>query len=140
MAAATIKVKVRGSVRVFVYYKRLVEFLVADEVVFEVAFGLRGLVLDHGVVDLAAVALLEDFVHAREGLAGLGEEDDAADGTVEAMDDTTEDIARLAVALLEESLDFVGHAGVASLVALDNLAGALVDGDEVVVFVEDVHW
>ena len=128
--------RVFGVAVSWVYHEGFVEFLVAEEPVFQMAFRLRGKVFDYGMVDFATVALLEDFVHAREGLAGLGEEDDAADRTVEPMDDAAEDIAGLLVADLEEGFDLVGQAWVAGLVGLDYLPGELVEREKMVVFVD----
>jgi hypothetical protein len=51
------------------------------------------------------------------------------------MDYTTEDVARLVVALLDVCLDEIGKTEVAGFVGLDNLPRKLVESKEMVVFV-----
>ena len=81
------------------------------------------------------VAGAQHVVESRERLRSLGEYYGPSDGSVKAMHHTEKDVAGLCVALLDEGLDCFGERSVAGLVALDNLTGALVDDDYVVVLI-----
>ena len=85
------------------------------------------------------LAVGKHLVEAGEGFAGAGKDDEAADGTVEAMDHAEEDLAGLLVFLLDVLLHDVRERAVAGLVALHDLAALLVDDDDVVVFVDYLH-
>lgn len=114
----------------------LVVHLILYEPVLQSSYRLCGRILDDSPVTLAKVTLLDHLCHAAQRLGSLGEQDNAADWTVEPMYDTTEDIARLAVALFDIGLHKVSKRHVAGLVALRNLAWELVERQQVVVFVE----
>ncbi len=83
-------------------------------------------------------SLAQHFVQPRQRLAGLGEEYRAAYGAVYAVGYPEEHLARFAVAFFDESLDRIFEARFACRVALYELSGPFVYGDEVVVLVEDV--
>lgn len=51
------------------------------------------------------------------------------------MDNTTKDVARLVVSLLDEVFDFVSKTLVSGLIGLDDLPRAFVNDQQVVVFV-----
>ena len=89
-----------------------------------------------GFVDFT---IAKHLVHAGQRLGGLGEDDEAAYGAVEAVDHPEENVARLGVGLFEPLLDGFDKRLVAGLVALDDFAGRLVDDDDVVVFVDYFH-
>ena len=55
------------------------------------------------------------------------------------MDHTEEHFARLGVFLLDVGFHHVGQRHVARLVALHNLTARLVDDDDMVIFVNDLH-
>ena len=90
-----------------------------------------------GPIGLAHLPVAEHRRQALQGLGRLGEENDAADGPVQAVWDAKEDPAGFAVALRDEGLVGLGQAFVSGLVALDDVADGLVDDQDVVVFVED---
>ena len=116
--------------------ERLVQFLVAYEMVFQMPFGLWWHILHYGVVYLGTVALFDNLVHATERFGGLCKKYHATDRTVQPMNNATEYVPRLAVTLFDEHFDFISQTGVASLVALNNLSGQLVEGDKVIVLIE----
>ena len=88
-------------------------------------------------VCLVDAAVAEGFVHPFQTLAGLGEKCDAADGAVEAVGNSHKDVARLAVALRDETLQRLAERLVSCLVALDYFADFLVYYKHVVVLIED---
>ena len=92
-------------------------------------------VLDHGEIGLLELAVEHQTGHAGECLAGLGKDYHTAHGTVQPMNDTTEDIARFVVAHLEECFYLLHQRGVTRLVALHNLARQLIEGYQVVVLI-----
>ena len=99
-------------------------------VVVEMAF-------DEGDVRLLDGASAEGFAEFGVGEIVFGDEDDAGGFFVEAMDDAgAEDVAALRerLAAAEERVD--ERAGVVSGAGVDDHAGGLVDGEDVVVFVE----
>ncbi len=100
---------------------------------FEMAF-------DEGDVGFFDFAIAEGFAEPGVGEIVFGDEDDAGGFFVEAMDDAgAEDVAALGerLAAAEERVD--ERAFVIAGAGVDDHAGGLVDGDDVVVFVEDVE-
>jgi hypothetical protein len=94
--------------------------------------------LDEGDVGLFDLTLAKGFTEFGVGEIGFGDEDDAGSVFIEAMDDAgAEGVAALGegLAAAEERVD-QSAAGIASA-GVDGHAGGLVDGDEVVIFVED---
>ena len=93
-----------------------------------------------GVIGLAYLSGTEHFVQPGEGLARTGKDNDTAYGPVEPVDNAEKNGAGLGVFFLD--IGFYGFAQwfVTGLVALHNFAGGLVDDDDVVVFVEYVHF
>ena len=85
------------------------------------------------LLELAGAYLLD---HTAEGLGGLCQQNDSRHRAVEAVDDTAVDLTGFIVALLDKILHQVGKTGVAGLVALSDLPRELIDGQQVVVFVE----
>ena len=81
----------------------------------------------------------EHTVEAREGLRRSGENDEATDRTVETMDDAEKDVARLLILLLDILAHEVCQGHVASLVALNNLAGSFVHNYNMIILVDDLH-
>ena len=94
-------------------------------------------ILHQGPIDLPCISLPEGGGEAGQGLGGLGQDDGSADRTVEAVGHTHEHLAGLPVAEGDESLEFLDQGLVAGLVALDYLAGALVQDKYVIVLIED---
>ena len=90
-----------------------------------------------GLLDLLMAT--EHLVQPRERLARAGEEHHAAGGTVEAMGNAKEDLAGLVVFLFNISLHHLGERCIARLVALHYLAAGLVDGNDMIIFVEYSH-
>ena len=95
-------------------------------------------VLRYRPVDFLYAAVAQHFVQPYQRLARLGEEYRTADGPVDAVGDAEEHLPRFAVALLDEGFYHLFEARFARRVALHELSGPFVDGDEVVVLVEDV--
>ena len=90
----------------------------------------------NGVVRLADFAShAKHFVESCQGLAGACKHYHTADGTVETVYNTQKNLAGLVVLVLDVSLHLVDQCAVARFVTLHNLAGSLVDDDDVVVFV-----
>ena len=86
-----------------------------------------------------ATSVLERLHHAGEALGGLGVEDDTAHRPVNAVDGPEPGLAGLVVLDAQVFADDVVQRAVIGDVALDDIAGALVDRDEVVVLVEDLE-
>ena len=89
-----------------------------------------------GLVDLA---LGKHLVQTREGFRGACEDDQSADGTIQAMYDAEEHGPRLRVLLLDIVLHNIREGAVASLVALNDLPTLFIDDDNMVVLVNDLH-
>ncbi len=92
-------------------------------------------VLRYGPIDLTDRLVRKHLVEARQSLARPGEENDSADWTVDAVNNTQENIARLVILLLDISLNVVEQSMISGLVGLNNLADLLVDGDYMVILV-----
>ena len=105
----------------------LVLFLVAGEPGADLPFRRYRGILHQGPVDLPGIPFPEGGGEAGQGLGGLGQDDGSADRTVEAV----------GLAEGDESLEFLDQGLVAGLVALDYLAGALVQDKYVIVLIED---
>ena len=93
----------------------------------------------YGPIGLVHLSFGKHLVQSGEGLRGACEDDEAADGTVEAMHHAKEDGTWLVVLLLQIVLHQLRERLVASLVALDDLAALLIDDDNVVVLVDYFH-
>ena len=94
--------------------------------------------LSDSVVFLLEIAAFHQFVHACQCFAGLGEDDHTAHWAVQSVDHAAEHIAGFVVTLFKKCLNLFRQTGVATLVALHQLSGQLVDGQEVVVFVNNL--
>ena len=95
----------------------------------------RGTVLCNSPIDFADLPAFDRLVHARERLARFGEQDRSADRAVDPVNDAQKDGSGLAVADADHFLDFVLEGRVVRRIGLDQLAGALVHDDQMVVFV-----
>ena len=78
-------------------------------------------------------------VKALECLAGLGKKNYTGSGTIQPMGDAEENVAGLSVTLFDKALQRIGQWFVARLVGLHNLMAGLADGDDVVVFVDNLY-
>src|SRR5207237_6623301 len=74
------------------------------------------------------------------GLAGAGEEENAADGLVEAVNDAEEDVAGLVIFVLEVGLDGAIDGFLGALEVGGGDPGRLVDRQAMIVLVEDLQW
>ena len=83
------------------------------------------------------LSFAEHLVETLQRFGGLGEHAEAADRPVEPVGEAQEDLAGFFVAPGDEGLVGIGQAFVARLVALRDLARALVHHQQVVVLVED---
>ena len=107
--------------------KRLVHFLVLDDVVLE-HIGLLGrMVLYQSEINLSEIAVFHLDGHAGEGLARLGEHDGATHGAVNTVDEAGKDVPRLVVLHFDVFFHVVEQAYVARFVALHDFRGELVD-------------
>lgn len=95
----------------------------------------RGTVLSNSPIDFADTSVFDRLVHARERLARFGEQDRSADRAVDPVYDAQKDGSGFAVADADHLLDFVLESRIARRIGLDQLAGALVHDDQMVVFV-----
>ena len=109
---------------------------IAEKIILQMARRTGGCLRYNSTIDLAKIALFDELIHAAECLAGFSKEDHPADGTVQSMNNTAENVAGLGITLLDVGLKKVGKAEVAGLVGLDNLSRQLVEGYQVVVFVQ----
>ena len=117
----------------------LVALAVLPQVVDDVADGVGRFALDHRPIRLGDLAVLERLHHAAEALGRLGVEDDAADRSVDAVDGAKPGLTGLVVLDPQVFADDVVEGAVVGDVALDDVAGALVDRDDVVVLVQDLQ-
>ena len=115
----------------------LVLLLVPVQPPFQAAFRRRGLRTAEGPVGLVDLSFAEHLVETLQRFGGLGEHAEAADRPVEPVGEAQEDLAGFFVAPGDEGLVGIGQAFVARLVALRDLARALVHHQQVVVLVED---
>jgi len=111
--------------------------LVADEPVLEDRLLLRGSSAAQGPVGFVDIAVPEHGAEPFEGLARLGEKDDAADRTVDPVGDAEKDLAGLRVPLRDEGLERLGEGLVTGFVALGDLPDPFVENEQVVVLIQD---
>ena len=121
----------------FFYDKGFVGLFVAGEPVFE-----GGLRLGRGSaaecpVSLVDIPFPEHGAEPFQSLGGLGKEADAAHGPVQPVRDAYEDLPGFAVPGRNKSFEGFGKGFIPGLVTLDDLAGPLVEHQQVIVFVED---
>ena len=113
--------------------------LVAPKPVDEHALRLRRSLAHDGPVRLTDAAVAKERIHTRQSLAGLGKDDGARDRSIEAMHNADEHVARLSVFLSDPLPQLIRQRGIARLIALHDLVARLADGDQVIVFVNDLH-
>jgi hypothetical protein len=94
---------------------------------------------DDTPIGLVYLVQAEHLVEARQGLAGLGKEDNARRRAVQAVGHADKDVAGLVVAFLDEALKRLAERFVAALVALNDFVAGLGDGYDVIIFVNDLH-
>ena len=111
----------------------------AGEPVGECGAVVRRPVLDDGPVGFVDLTAAEELVHASEPLAGACQHHQPAGGPVDAVREAAEHVAGLVVFFFYPLPDDVHQGHVACAVALHELADGLVDDDDVIVFVNDVH-
>ena len=101
-------------------------------------FVLRRTFADNGKVSLPhALVLGEHLAQARQGLARLGKEHDAADGAVQPVHHTQIDVTGLLIPLLQVGFHHIGQGDIAGLVALHNVPYLLRDCYQVIILVEN---
>lgn len=115
----------------------LVGLLVACHPVFKLRFGGVGCAAGQCKVGFVDLAVAEHRVHPFQGLGCLGQDRDAAYRPVQAVRYAEEHLPRLAVAFCNECLEGLGDRFVTGLVALYDVSHALVDYQQVVVFIQD---
>ena len=113
--------------------------LVAPKPVDEHALRLRRSLAHDGPVRLTDATVAKKRIHTRQSLAGLGKDDGARDRSIEAMHNADEHVARLGVFLSDPLPQLIRQRGIARLIALHDLVARLADGDQVIVFVNDLH-
>ena len=113
--------------------------LIANQPVGQFALRLRRTTFDDGPIGFLDGAGPEHAVQASQSLTGLGEEDDAADGTIQSVCNANENIAGLIILLLQPDFQGFGQGLVPCLISLYDLAAAFVDCDEVIILVNDFH-
>jgi len=120
-------------------HERLVQRLVSPQPVYQ-RIGVPGRSLRHkGPVGFFHAAFTEERAQPLERLFRAGKEHHAARGTIQPVRDPDEDVSLLPVFFLQVVTDLVGQRTVAGLVALHNVGRKLVDGNEVIVFVQDAE-
>lgn len=92
---------------------------------------------DDGVVFFFNRACTEGVGQSGGGLSRTGEKEDAGDGAVESVGGGEEDMAGFGVFFFEVGAGEVKEAGVAGGVGLNADAGGFVDGQQMVVFIEN---
>ena len=118
----------------------LVLLLIAHQPMDESSLRLLGRVLHDGPVALLHLSVGKHRIEPRESLGGAGEHDESCHRTIQTVHHTEEHVAGLGVGFLDVLLDGVAQGLVAGLVALHNFTSRLGDDDDVVVFVDYLHW
>ena len=79
------------------------------------------------------------LVETCQGLGSTGKDNQSADWTIQSVDYSQEDFSRFLVTLLDIRLYRIRKGDIARLVALDDLPALLIDYDNMVVLVNDLH-
>ena len=114
---------------------RLILFLVTHQIVNQLALRFLGAFFHYGPIGLFHLTITEHLIQSGQCLARFGEQDRSADRAVDPVYDAQKDGSGLAVADADHLLDFVLESRIARRIGLDQLAGALVHDDQMVVFV-----
>ena len=117
---------------------RAVGAAVAQHPVAQFPFERVGPLFRDGPVGFADFARTDHFIEPHQRLRGLGEEHCAAHGTVDAVHDAEKHLAGFRVAAFDVGLDLVFEGALARRIGLYEVAAALVDHQQVVVFVENI--
>lgn len=128
-----------GVGMLFVVRIALVLLFIPDEPVHQIIFLFRRTILDDGPIGLLHFTVAKHVVEPCQRLAGLGKQHDAANRTIQTMRHADKDVPGFAILLLDPFLQHFRERLVARLVALDDLTARLVDGNDVIVFVDNFH-
>ena len=128
-----------AAVDLFLVTETLVHLFVAQYPTADFTFGRQWLAFGYCPIDFLDIAVAEHVVEPFECFACLGEDNNAANGTVKAVGQANEYISRLCVLLLDVLFHGVAQRLVAGLVALDNLSGYLIYYNYMVVLVKYCH-
>lgn len=90
-------------------------------------------------IGLVNVAICKHAIQSLKGFAGLGKDDNACRRSVQSVGNAHKNIPGLLVAVLDESFQSLGNRLIAGLVALHYLVTGLRHGDDVIVFVYNLH-
>ena len=115
----------------------LVSLLIAGQPVGQRTLHLRRTCRHNGPICLADSTRTEHLTQTAQRLAGTGKEYKSADGSVQPMYYTQEDVARLMVTLGDVLFYRFREWGVSSLVALDYFPTSLGNDNHMVIFVDD---
>ena len=91
-------------------------------------------------IGFADCTLAQHLVQPHERFRRFGEQHRSAYGSVDAVYDAQKDIARLGIAYADELLDLVFECRIAFGVGLYQIAAMLIDGYQMVVFVDYVCY
>lgn len=90
-------------------------------------------------VGLVNVAICKHAIQSLKGFAGLGKDDNTSRRAIQSVGNTHKNIPGLLVAVLDESFQSLGNRFIAGLVALHDFVTGLRHGDDVIVFVYNLH-
>ena len=120
--------------------KTLIERLIADEVVFQPCFRHFRCTLHNrpiGLLDL--LVTLEHGIKTGKGFGGTGKEHYSTRRSIQTMGHAKEHLTGLVILVLYIRLHRLAQRRVARLIALHNLVAGLVDGNNMIIFVEYFH-
>jgi hypothetical protein len=110
------------------------------EIMIETAESLREDSFHFGYVDPLDSHEARELVEAREGFAGAGEEDKAADRLIEPVDRVKKDVARLAVLFFHPRLGISFERVAAYFIGLREQARRLVGNKQMIIAKDDFRF
>jgi len=114
-----------------------VVFAVFLQKVLEVVLSAK-LALNNRPVSFLSLSFFKRFIHAFQAFGSSGKKDHSRSRSIEAMNDATKNVARLVEFLFQVRLEVVGQGDIPSFITLDNISRTLINGNQVIVFVNDI--
>ena len=114
-----------------------VVFAVFLQKVLEVVLSAK-LALNNRPVGFLSLSFFKRFIHAFQAFGSSGKKDHSGSWTIQTMNDAAKNIARLVEFLFQVRLDVVGQGDIPSFITLDKVSRTLINGNQVIVFVNDI--
>ena len=118
---------------------RLILFLVTHQIVNQLALRFLGAFFHYGPIGLFHLTITEHLIQSGQCLARFGEHHQPADGTVQAVGHSNENISRLIIFLFQVLFHHLRQRSITGLVSLNDFRRSLIDYNNMIILVNNYH-